>query len=438
MSSEEPPGGPLGPFPGYRPRLAEDDIQGALSRRGAVLIEGVRWCGKTSTALRFARSSLRLDDPDDRMLADTDPAEALRGDVPRLIDEWQNAAQLWNRIRRECDERARPGQYILTGSASPGEDITRHTGTGRIARVTMRPMSLFEAGASDGSASLRRIFAGETVSKAARSGVGLRNIASWICVGGWPAHIGLDEATARRSARDHLQESVLVDVPAAGGVRHDREAMMSLARSVARNVATEARTSKLIADMAGPDHADGAAAQIWRQTAAAYLAALRRIFLLEDQPAWPGHLRSRAVLRKAPKRHFVDPSLAAAALRASPEQLLTDMNTLGLLFESLAVRDLRIYSQREPAAVYHYRDSDNLEADAIVSRDDGAWLAAEIKLSHHSDTIDQAANNLLRLRDKVTPQRQDDLAGLLVITALGPAYRRPDGIQVVPITALGP
>ena len=438
MPSEELPGGTQVPFPGYRPRLAEHDIAEALQRRGAVLIEGVRWCGKTSTALRFARSALQLDDADDRVLAGADPNEALRGDAPRLIDEWQNEPALWNRIRRECDKRAAPGQFILTGSASPGEDITRHTGTGRIARVTMRPMSLFETGASDGSVSLRRLFAGDTVSKAARSDVGLRDVASWICVGGWPAHIGLDEAAARGSARDHLQESILVDVHSAVGVRHDRESMMRLARSVARNVATEARTSKIVADMTGPDHDGGVAAPVWRQTASAYLAALRRIFLLEDQPAWPGHLRSRAVLRKAPKRHFVDPSLAAAALQASPERLLAETSTLGLLFESLAVRDLRIHSRRESASVYHYRDSDNLEVDAIISRDDGAWLAAEIKLSHGADVVDEAADSLLRLRDKVTRQRRIDLAGLVVITALGPAYRRADGVQVVPITALGP
>ena len=426
------------PFPSYRPRVVEADIQEALARRGAVLLEGVRWCGKTSTALRFADSVLRLDDPDARTLAGADPTEALRGGVPRLVDEWQNAPQLWNRIRRECDERAAPGQFILTGSASPREDITRHTGTGRIARVTMRPMSLFETGASDGSTSLHQLFDGDTIVKAARSGVGLRDVASWIGVGGWPAHIGLDEATARRSARDHLRESVLVDVRAAGGVRHDRDSLMALARSVARNVATEARTSKLVADMVGPDHDDTDTVRVWRQTATAYLAALQRIFLVEDQPAWPGHLRSRAALRKTPKRHLVDPSLAAAALQASPERLIADTRTLGLLFESLAVRDLRIYSQREAASVYHYRDSDNLEVDAIIVRDDGLWLAAEIRLSHHSNTVDQAANSLLRLRDKVTPQRQQDLVGLLVITALGPAYRRPDGVQVVPVTTLGP
>ena len=199
-------------------------------------------------------------------------------------------------------------------------------------------------------------------------------------------------------------------------------------------MATEARTSKLVADMTGEDGEGG----VWRQTATDYLAALRRIFVLEDQPAWPVHLRSRAVLRKAPKLHFVDPSLAAAALRASPEHLIADIKALGLLFESLAVRDLRVYAQPDQASVYHYRDSDNLEVDAIVARDDGAWLAVEIKLGHRPDTVGQAAKSLLRLREKVAAPRRSDLAGLVVVTALGPAYCRPDGIHVVPITALGP
>jgi len=426
--------GGLGELAGYRPRVAETDIEDALGRRGAVLIEGVRWCGKTWTALRLARSALRLDDDDALTLAGIDPVEALRGDVPRLVDEWQNAPHLWNRIRRECDERARPGQFILTGSATPRDDVTRHTGTGRIARVTLRPMSLFESGGSDGAVSLRALFDGETHTAAAQDGIGLRDIASAVCVGGWPANLGLTERQARRSASDHLHESISVDVRAANGVSHDREHMLSLARSVARNVATEARVSKLVADMAGEDGDGG----VWRQTASEYLAALRRIFVLEDQPSWPVHLRSRAVLRKAPKLHFVDPSLAAAALRAAPEQLVADVGTLGLLFESLVVRDLRVYAQPERAAVYHYRDSDKLEVDAVVARDDGAWLAVEIKLGHRRDVVDNAARNLLRLRDKVAAPRRSDLAGLAVVTALGPAYRRPDGIHVVPVTSLGP
>ena len=426
--------GPRHPYPGYRPRVSEAEIEEALARRGAVLIEGVRWCGKTWAALRFARSSLRLDDEDALVIAQADPAAALAGEAPRLVDEWQNAPHLWNRIRRECDERAEPGQFILTGSASPRADITRHTGTGRLARVTLRPMSLFETGASDGAVSLRALLAGETASCMAREHIGLRDIASFVCVGGWPANLGVAEAAARRSARDHLTESVLVDVPEASGVRHHRETMLALTRSVARNVATEARTSKLLADT-DPDNGQSPVA---RQTAAACLEALRRVFVLEDQPAWPVHLRSRAVLRKSPKRHFVDPSLAAAALAASPEELLGDTRTLGFLFESLVIRDLRVYSAPQQASVYHYRDSDNLEVDAIVSRDDGTWLAAEVKLSHRPDSVDAAAASLLRLRDKVSASRSADLAALVVITARGAAYRRPDGVCVTPITSLGP
>lgn len=422
------------PYPRYRSRVCEAEIDDALGRRGAVLIEGVRWCGKTWAALRFARSSLRLDDEDELLVAQTDPSAALAGRTPRLVDEWQNAPHLWNRIRRECDERAEPGQFILTGSASPRTDITRHTGTGRIARVTLRPMSLFESGASNGAVSLRGLMEGQIASCAPREGIGLRDIASFVCVGGWPANLDVEEARAARSARDHLTESVLVDVPEASGVRHRRETMLALTRSVARNVATEARTSKLLADM----YPDNGHSPVARQTAAACLDALRRIFVLEDQPAWPVHLRSRAVLRKSPKRHFVDPSLAAAALRAAPDHLLRDTKTLGFLFESLVVRDLRVYSTPLPASVYHYRDSDNLEVDAVVARDDGTWLAAEVKLSHRPDSVDAAADSLLRLRDKVSASRTADLAALVVITARGAAYRRPDGVCVTPITSLGP
>ncbi len=414
--------------------MCEAEIDDALARRGAVLIEGVRWCGKTWAALRFSHSALRLDDEDALLLAQADPAAALAGETPRLVDEWQNAPHLWNRIRRECDERAQPGQFILTGSASPGEDITRHTGTGRIARVTLRPMSLFESGASDGAVSLKGLFEGDMASRMPREDIGLRDIASLICVGGWPANLDVEEGRARRSARDHLTESVLVDVPEASGVRHRRETMLALARSVARNVATEARTSRLLSDM---DPGNGES-PIARQTAAACLEALRRIFLLEDQPAWPAHLRSRAVLRKSPKRHFVDPSLAAAALAASPDRLLRDAKTLGFLFESLVVRDLRVYSAPQQASVYHYRDSDNLEVDTVVSRDDGTWLAAEVKLSHRPDSVDAAAASLLRLRGKVSAALRTELAALVVITARGAAYRRPDGVCVTPITSLGP
>lgn len=437
MADGEPARAPAGFAERYRARVAETAAAEVLDRRGAVLIEGVRWCGKTWTGLRLSRSALRLDRDEDRVLADIDPAEALRGTTPRLLDEWQNVPRLWNRVRHECDIRAQPGQFVLTGSASPHEDITRHTGTGRIGRVRLRPMSLFETGASDGSVSLSGLFCGEFRARQARPDVGLRDIASHICVGGWPQNLGVSEETAIASVRDHLTESVMLDVATGSGVRHDRESMLALVRSLARCVATEARVSTLVADM-GADDRSGGGPQVVRQTATAYLAALRRIFLLEEQPAWAVHLRSRATLRKAPKRHFVCPSLAAAALVATPQRLVAEPTALGSLFESLAVRDLRIYAQPQAAAVYHYRDSDDLEVDAIVARDDGAWLAVEVKLGHRPDSVDGAAANLQRLAAKLAARRRGEGAGLLVLTALGPAYRRPDGVYVAPITALGP
>lgn len=418
-------------MPGYLPRIVGRNVDAALQRRGAVLIEGCRGCGKTWTARRFARSEARLDDERMLLLAASDPDAVLGGPTPRLLDEWQNAPGLWNRVRRECDDRAGPGQFILTGSASPHDDITRHTGAGRISRVLMRPMSLNEMGRSSGAVSLRRLFEGEAVSALPRSDVGLRDLATLICVGGWPASLNLDAAKGRLAVGDYLSELARADVPAASGVQHRPGSVRRLLRSIARHVATEAKATTLAAD-AGSD------GRLSRSTVAAYLDALERVFVVEDQPAWSARLRSRATLRRAPKRHFTDPSLAAFMLRASPERLMADHETLGLLFESLVVRDLRIYSQPDRGEVFHYRDDTGLEADAIVERDDGAWMAVEIKLSPAAGVVDKAARSLLRLRNKMARPQLEDMAALMVVTSTGPAYRRPDGVQVAPITALGP
>lgn len=418
-------------MPGYLPRVVEDAISGALRRRGAVLVEGPRGCGKTWTARHHARSEARLDDAGAQLVAATDPGRLLDGETPRLLDEWQNAPGLWNRVRRECDDRALPGQFILTGSASPPDDITRHTGTGRIARVTMRPMSLWEMGASSGDVSLGGLFEGQSGSALPRAETGLESIASLICTGGWPASLGWDEEDARQGVGDYVQEVARADIAAANGVRHNPVFVRRLLRSVARNVATEAKVTKLAAE-AGTD---GAAS---RNTVAACLDAMRRIFVVEDQPAWSVQLRSRATLRKSAKLHFIDPSLAAYLLRASPSRLLGDIATLGMLFESLVVRDLRVYSAPMRAEVFHYRDDTGLEADAIVERDDGAWIAVEVKLSPASHAVESAARSLLRLRRKTAPERAADLAAMLVVTSTGAAYRRPDGVQVAPITALAP
>ena len=418
-------------MPEYLPRIVGRNVDAALQRRGAVLIEGCRGCGKTWTARRFARSEARLDDERMLLLAASDPDAVLGGPTPRLLDEWQNAPGLWNRVRRECDDRAGPGQFILTGSASPHDDITRHTGAGRISRVLMRPMSLNEMGRSSGAVSLCRLFEGEAVSVLPRSDLGLRDLATLICVGGWPASLNLDAAKGRLAVGDYLSELARADIPAASGVQHRPGSVRRLLRSIARHVATEAKATTLAADAGG----DG---RLGRSTVAAYLDALERVFVVEDQPAWSARLRSRATLRRAPKRHFIDPSLAAFMLRASPERLMADHETFGLLFESLVVRDLRIYSQPDRGEVFHYRDDTGLEADAIVERDDGAWMAVEVKLSPAAGVVDKAAKSLLRLRNKMARPQLEDMAALMVVTSTGPAYRRPDGVQVVPITALGP
>ena len=418
-------------MPGYRPRLAETDIADALNRVGAVLIDGARACGKTWTARRFARSEARLDDPATMLLAEAAPEAVLDGPTPRLLDEWQHTPSLWNRVRRECDDRARPGQFILTGSARPTDDVTRHSGMGRIARVRMRPMSLYEMGHSDGAVSIRAMFDGAAAAAMPRPDLTLADVASFVCTGGWPASLGEDTERATRTIGDYVNEAARVEISAAVGIRHQPASLLRLMRSVARNVATEAKVTRLAAD-AGSD------GPLSRGTATAYLQALERIFVVEPQPAWSVELRSRATLRKTPKLHFVDPSLAASALRATPGRLLADPETLGLLFESLVVRDLRIYSQAEQGEVYCYRDNVGLEADAVVERNDGAWIAVEVKLSPSAASVDRAARSLLRLRSKVAARRAGDLAGLLVVTSVGAAYRRPDGVQVAPITALGP
>lgn len=418
-------------MPGHLPRIASSSVESALRRRGAVLIEGARGCGKTWLARHFARSEARLDDEATLLLASADPAEVLKGPTPRLLDEWQNAPQLWNRVRHACDDRPERGQFILTGSATPQDDTTRHSGIGRISRVLLRPMSLVETGHSTGEVSLSKVFEGEAFSAMPNESVGLRHIASAISCGGWPQSLVQSENDALESARDYVNELMRVDIRDANGVRHEPAMLQRLMLSLARNIATETKITKLASEMRSGDPPS-------RSTVATYLEALRRIFIVEDQPAWSVNLRSKATLRREAKRHFVDPSLAVAMLRASPERLLTDPTLFGLLFESLAVRDLRIYGEVERCGLYHYRDNTGLEADAIVERTDGAWVAVEIKLNTNPKVIDAAAKTLLRLKEKVARQRVEDLVAMLIITPSGPAYRRVDGVQVVPLTLLGP
>ena len=417
-------------MPGYRERVAGVEVEAALRRRGAVLIQGARGTGKTWTSRDHACSEVRLDDPDMLALAETDPDHLLSRPPPLLIDEWQHAPALWDRIRRACDDRPGTGHFILTGSARPTDSITRHTGTGRITRLRMRPMTLFETGMSTGGVSLRDVLAGNT-RPAAESRATLLDVANAVCRGGWPAGLDLPQDAAVAAVRDYIQEAVRTDIEDAVGVRHNPDALESLLRLIAHNLASPVSAAKLGRDM-------NPASPPATPTLASYLDALHRIFVLEDLPAWSPELRSKATVRKAPKRHLVDPSLAAALVGASPDGLMADFSMFGSLFESLAVRDLRVYAQPLGFDTFHYHDSDELEADIVIQGLDGTWAAFEVKLNSGPRQIEEAATALKRLRDKAHKRRANQLALMAVVTATKTAHMRPDGVAVIPLTTLGP
>ena len=414
----------------YRPRIVDRELAERLAATGAVVIEGPRACGKTTTARQAAASEARLDvDAVARPLASLEPARVLAGQAPRLIDEWQLEPAVWNHVRRAVDDRGLPGQFILTGSAAPADDATRHTGTGRLTRLRMRPLSLFEWGRSSGEISLARLLDGARAT-ASRTVIALDELAERIAVGGWPGSLGHSPQRALRANRDHLNEIQRLDVADGDGKRRDPARMAMLLRSLARNVATPAAIATLASDTG-----EGVSA-IKEHTAADYLGALERIMIVENQPAWPTHLRSRSVLRSKPIRHLADPSLAVAAVRATPDRLLRELRFLGLLFESLVVRDLRVYAQAVDAEVFHYREKGGLEVDAIVQSNAGPWAAFEVKLGE--GRVDEAAGNLLRLARRVDPELMGEPKALGVIVSSGYGYTREDGVQVIPIGALGP
>jgi predicted AAA+ superfamily ATPase len=415
---------------GYQPRIVDAELSARLEATGAVLIEGPKACGKTATARRIAASEALLDvDAGAREAAAVDPALVLAGTTPRLIDEWQLAPAIWNHVRRAVDDRRAPGQFILAGSAVPPDDITRHTGAGRITRLRMRPMSLLEAGVSSGTISLAGLLAGEPA-HSTDPGLRVADLAREIAVGGWPGFRGLGVEQALRAVRDYLEEIRRVDIGRVEGRRRDPERVGALLRSLARNVATHAATATLAGDTAG---ANG---PLKDDTVGEYLAALKRLMIVEDQPAWAPHLRSKYAVRAAPKRHFVDPSLAVAALRATPAWLLREIKLLGFLFESLVVRDLRVYAQAADAHVLQYRDSHNVEVDAIVETADGRWAAFEVKLG--SGQVDEAAATLRRFAGQIDTASSGSPATLGVIVGTGYGHRREDGVQVIPVGALGP
>ncbi len=416
----------------YRARVADRELSRCLAAAGAVLIEGPRACGKTATARRLAASEVMLDvDATARDMMAVEPGLILEGESPRLIDEWQAAPIIWNHVRRAVDARAGKGHFILTGSAAPADDITRHTGAGRIVRRRLRPMSLFELGSSSGSVSLENLLDGAPAHSAA-SDIPVRELAEWICVGGWPGHIGIHPEDAVRANRSYVEDICRADLRNVDGVRRDPDRIRRFLQSLARNVSTCASLASIARDVAGPDRAS-----MTDHTARSYLTALERLMVAEEQPPWAVHLRSRSRLQQTPKRHFADPSIAAAALAAEPGHLLDDFELFGLLFESMAIRDLRVYAQAMDARVAHYRDNTGLEVDAIIDAGPGRWAAFEIKLGQ--GRIDEAARTLLKFAERVDTSRCGAPASLGVIVGRGGyGYRRPDGVNVIPLGTLGP
>lgn len=415
----------------YLPRLCDIELVKSLQSSGAVLIEGAKWCGKTRTATKLAKSILYMQDPDfavsNMNLADTKPSLLLRGDTPRLIDEWQMAPVLWDAVRFEVDKRNENGQFILTGSAVPADNVVAHTGTGRISRLLMRPMSLYESQESNGAVSLADLFAGKTDIDAI-STLNIEKLAFAMCRGGWPASIKYQENVALRMALDYVEAVINYDVSRVDGVEKNPERVRMLLRSLARNISTLATIQTIKNDLETDDNS------ISEKTISSYINALRRIFVVEDLAAWSPSLRSKTAIRTSSKRQFVDPSIATAAMRVNPDALLKDFETFGFLFESLCTRDIRIYSQVNDGDVFHYRDKSGLEADLIIRLRDGRWAAVEVKLG--SKQIEDAAKNLITLSSKIDTDKMGKPEFLMVLTGGQYTYKRDDGVLIVPIGCL--
>ncbi|MBA3743934.1 DUF4143 domain-containing protein [Sporichthya sp.] len=415
-------------MPRYLPRIADSELARRLATAGAVLIEGPKACGKTATATCAANTIFRIDsDPAARAAVSLAPQRLFDNPTPILFDEWQVEPALWNRVRRHVDDLQERGLCILTGSATPADDATRHSGAGRFAVIRMRPMSLFESGHASGAVSLSALFDGDAPT-AAEDQLGFEGLVERIVVGGWPELVDAAEDDARDWLDDYLTQIAEVDVPALGSRRNPRN-IRRLFAALARSVGQPAKASEIATDVGG---ADG---PIAKETLTAYLEALERLHLIEDAQAWRPHMRSRTRLRTAAVRYFVDPSLGPAALNIGSTELMADPNALGFHFEALAMRDLRIYAQPLRGVVDSWRDANGNEVDAVLSVRNG-WGAFEIKLNPRD--VDAAAASLLRFAAGVDHNRHGAPAVLAVITSTGYGGRRADGIHVIPIATFGP
>ncbi|MBR0465155.1 MAG: ATP-binding protein [Clostridia bacterium] len=419
----------------YRNRVVDSILAEKLEGKGAVLIEGPKWCGKTTTAEQIAKSVLYMDDPQFKEqninMAALNPKRLLSGDTPRLIDEWQIAPKLWDAIRFEVDHRDELGQFVLTGSAVPPNthEIT-HSGTGRFSWLMMRPMSLYESGESTGEVSLSRMFE-SSAEVDGESKLDLERAAFLICRGGWPRSVDMRDKIALNQAIDYYDAVVHSDINRADGVEKDPERVKRLMRSLARNQGQQIANTAIAADIAANNDAI-----INQETVASYISALKKIFVVEDMPAWNPNLRSKAAIRTSDTRYFVDASIAAAALGIGPNDLINDLNTMGFLFETMCVRDLRVYVEALGGSVYHFRNKAGLECDAVLHLRNGSYGLVEIKLGGER-LIKEGAETLNTLTESIDTSKMKAPAFRMILTATERyAYRREDGICIVPIGCL--
>ena len=419
----------------YKPRIADRLLARKLAGKGAVLVEGPKWCGKTTTAQQQAKSILDLGDSgvlsQSLGMMDISPKTLLQGDTPRLIDDWQTIPSLWDSIRNEVDKRGEFSQFILTGSSVlPRAHETTHSGTGRFAYVKMRPMSLFESGESTGSVSLRDLFEGGTFEPQPCK-LDLEQMAYLTCRGGWPQATLIDGDIALDQSFDYLDAVIEHDIQRVDGVRRNPERARLLMRSYARNIAQQVSYGTIKADMLSND-----AKTLDEDTVADYIRALKQLFVIEDLQAWNPNIRSKSAIRTGDTRHFVDPSIGTAALGLGPNDLLNDLNTFGLFFEDLAVRDLRVFVEALDGKLYHYRDSSGLECDTVLHRRNGSYALIEVKLGGEK-LVEEGVASLTTLANTLDTNRMSQPAFKMVLTAVGPfAYQRKDGIFVVPIGCL--
>lgn len=418
----------------YRKRIADDILTRKLEGKGAVLIEGPKWCGKTTTAEQIAASILYMDDPEKKeqniSMSELNPKRLLKGETPRLIDEWQLAPKLWDAIRFEVDHRRELGQFLLTGSAVPVDtkEIT-HSGTGRFTWLTMRPMSLYESEDSTGDVSLKDLFENNTVD--GESDMTIDRLAFLACRGGWPQAIDMRDDIALDQARDYYDAVVRSDINRADNIQKNAEKVRRLMRSYARNQGSQVPNTVLARDVSANDEES-----MSQETVATYLNALRKIFVVEDMPAWNPNLRSKTAIRSSDTRYYVDPSIAVAALGIGPNDLINDLNTFGFIFETLCVRDLRVFADALDGQVYHYRDKDGQECDAVIHLRNGQYGLIEIKLGGDK-LIEEGAQSLKKMESKIDTDKMKAPSFLMVLTGVGGyAYRRKDGVCVVPIGCL--